>query len=396
MENEATTPPLRFPEFQDSWCDGHVGDLGKVITGTTPPTENAEYYGGKSLFVAPGDIRDQRFVNSTANTLSELGFSKGRLIRKGSTLFVCIGGSIGKLGQAGVDCVTNQQINAVVPDANDDDFVYSLLERHARYIRVLSAQQAVPILNKSEFSSFPVFVPSIHEQQKIAAFLLAVDKRIEQLAWKKELLLKYKNGVMQQIFSQKIRFKDDSGNDFPGWEEKRGKDLFRSHSNKGHDATLPILAATQESGMVPRDGIGIRILSSDESIKAYKVVEPGDFVISLRSFQGGIEYSNYLGICSPAYTILKPKIPINDDFFKFYFKKDDFITRLSLTVVGIRDGKQITYDAFGGLKLKIPSVPEQAKIAGFLTYVDAKIESIGQQIEKTKTFKKGLLHQLFV
>ena len=201
---------------------------------------------------------------------------------------------------------------------------------------------------------------------------------------------------MQKLFSQEIRFKDEQGNDFPDWEELKAKEIFKNHSNKKHDGSLLILAATQDGGVVYRDSIGIKIQISEASVKSYKVVENGDFVISLRSFQGGIEYSAVTGICSPAYTILKPKLPISEMFFKYHFKKESFISQLSTTVIGIRDGKQISYDAFSGMKLLYPCVEEQNKIASFLGALDKKIDFINQQIEQTKTFKKGLLQQMFV
>jgi len=148
--------------------------------------------------------------------------------------------------------------------------------------------------------------------------------------------------------------------------------------------------------MIYRNSIGIEIKYSKESLKSYKIVETGDFVISLRSFQGGIEYSKLKGICSPAYIILKPKTEIDRQFYKYYFKKEDFITRLSKTVVGIRDGKQISYEAFGGLKLKVPSVDEQKVISNFLYSLQSKIELLTEQLHKTQQFKKGLLQQMFV
>jgi len=115
---------------------------------------------------------------------------------------------------------------------------------------------------------------------------------------------------------------------FAGFEDEWIKvpagEIFKNVSNKNHDGSLPILAVTQDKGVVPRDTIDFDIKTSEKSVKSYKIIEPGDYVISLRSFQGGIEYSYIKGICSPAYTILKPKKDIFDDFYKFYFKKEEF------------------------------------------------------------------------
>ena len=114
---------------------------------------------------------------------------------------------------------------------------------------------------------------------------------------------------------------------------------------------MPILAISQEYGAVPREMINYQISVTEKSIDGYKVVEKGDFIISLRSFQGGIEYSNYKGICSPAYIILRSKIDINDHFYKTYFKTNNYIQELCRKLEGIRDGKMISYKYFSEIKL---------------------------------------------
>jgi type I restriction enzyme S subunit len=269
-----------------------------------------------------------------------------------------------------------------------DFFQKSLLEK--------ASGGTVKGIKGSVLHKMEVQYPSLPEQTKIANFLTAVDDKIAQLTQKGKLLTQYQKGVMQTIFSQELHFKDDDGQEFGEWEEMKASDIFISYSNKNHNGDLPILAATQEKGMIYREDTGLDIISSDESVRSYKIVEKGDFVISLRSFQGGIEYSNLYGICSPAYTVLKPKIRIVDEFFKAYLKKEDFIERLSATVVGIRDGKQISYSAFSTMTLSYPSIQEQTKIANFLTALDGKINHNLAQLNAVKQYKQGLLQQMFV
>ena len=135
---------------------------------------------------------------------------------------------------------------------------------------------------------------------------------------------------------------------------------------------------------------------TDRSVESYKVVQKGEFIISLRSFQGGIEYSNYKGICSPAYVILRAKLPINNHFFRYYFKTDSYIQKLNERLEGIRDGKMISYKYFSEIPLPYPSPLEQTKIANFLSAIDKKIEHTQIQIDKTEQWKKGLLQQMFI
>jgi type I restriction enzyme S subunit len=251
-------------------------------------------------------------------------------------------------------------------------------------------------LSQSLLAKLKTPIPTLPEQQKIAAFLTAVDEKIQQLTKKKDLLEQYKKGVMQKIFNQEIRFKDDNGNNFADWEEKKGNEIFESISNKNHNSDLPILAITQEFGAIPRHLIDYQISVTDKSVESYKVVEVGDFIISLRSFQGGIEYSSYKGICSPAYIILRSKVSINDLFFKYYLKTDFYIQQLNSKLEGIRDGKMVSYKYFSEIDLPFPSLEEQNKIANFFTAIDDKINLVNQQLEKTKDYKKGLLQKMFV
>ena len=179
------------------------------------------------------------------------------------------------------------------------------------------------------------------------------------------------------------------------WDDTiRAKDVFRNYTDKKHNGELEILASTQENGIVPRSQIGIDIQCSDEGIAGYKKVSQGDFVISLRSFQGGIEYSRYEGIVSPAYIVLKPIKSISDVYYQHYFKTSRFIQRLNSAVYGIRDGKQIGYQDFGDLYIHYPPIEEQKKIAQILAQCDKVIELKQQLIAEEEKKKRWLIENL--
>lgn len=179
------------------------------------------------------------------------------------------------------------------------------------------------------------------------------------------------------------------------WEYVYGDELFEPISNKDHNSDLPILAVTQEQGAVPRDLINYHVSVTDKSIESYKMVEIGDFIISLRSFQGGIEFSNYLGLCSPAYIVLRKKEDVINDFYRHYFKSYPFIQDLNKNLEGIRDGKMISYKQFSEILIPKPKIKEQEKIAACLSSLDEVISAYNEQLDLLKVHKKGLMQNLF-
>ena len=198
-----TRPRLRFPELQEAgeWEPKSIGKLGEVVTGSTPSTVLPEYYGGNRLFVSPADISDSRFIEKTKTTLTALGFGETRPIKANSILFVCIGSTIGKIAQNRHECATNQQINSVIPNSNNfDGFVYYALSGIVDKIVNLAGRQAVPIVNKSLFSSVELAVPKLPEQNRIANFLSSLDETIFAETQKLEVLNTHKKGLMQQLF----------------------------------------------------------------------------------------------------------------------------------------------------------------------------------------------------
>jgi type I restriction enzyme S subunit len=397
MEKQKKIPQLRFPEFEGEWEKNILNDTCTIIGGGTPNSGKEEFWNGHIQWFTPTEIK-MDYVSKSERTITELGLKKSsaNFLPKG-TILLTSRATIGEVAIALNECTTNQGFQSlIVNKLYNNLFIFNWIKNN-RYEFVRRANGSTFLeISKSEIGKIPIYIPTLPEQQKIASFFTAIDQNISQLTRKKTLLEQYKKGVMQKIFSQEIRFKDDNGQEFPKWEKMTGDALFKTVSNKNHNSDLPILAITQEHGAVPRDMIDYYITVSEQSIEGYKVVEKGDFIISLRSFQGGIEYSEYKGICSPAYIILRATQKIDHRYFKYYFKTEDYITNLNRKLEGIRDGKMISFKYFSEIKINVPSLPEQTKIANFLSAIDDKISQTQKQIEKAEVWKKGLMQQMFV
>lgn len=191
----------------------------------------------------------------------------------------------------------------------------------------------------------------------------------------------------------KLRFPEFSGE----WEEERSINLFYNISDKNHNGDLEVLSSTQDRGVIPRNKLNIDIKFEESNLTSYKKVNISDFIISLRSFQGGIECSKYIGLMSPAYTIFNFKADKKQSnmFFSYIFKSKNFINRLNTLTYGIRDGKAISFKDFSSMKMVFPSLQEQQKIASFLSLVDKKIEKQSEKVEAIKEYKKGMMQKIF-
>ena len=173
--------------------------------------------------------------------------------------------------------------------------------------------------------------------------------------------------------------------------------MFISISEKNHE-TFPVLSATQDKGMISRNEVGIDIKYDVNSLKTYKLVRKDQFVIHLRSFQGGFAHSAIDGITSPAYTILdfKDKRIHSPLFWREIFKSDFFIKRLESVIYGIRDGRSISYDEFLKLNFNYPSFEEQTQIGNFFKQLDDTIALHQREVEKYKKIKQSYLEKMFI
>lgn len=179
------------------------------------------------------------------------------------------------------------------------------------------------------------------------------------------------------------------------WELMKGKYLFRLRNSKGNNNAI-LLAATQKYGMIPQSQIeGVVQVKQDTDLNTFKTVHKNDYVISLRSFQGGFEMSEYEGVCSPAYQVFYSTIPCCNYFFKYMFKSYGFVSQINAFTLGIREGKNIQYDDFSLMKLPLPSLQEQQSIA---TYLDKKCGEIDElitlqeeMITKLQSYKQSVI-----
>ncbi len=201
-----------------------------------------------------------------------------------------------------------------------------------------------------------------------------------------------KDDIQRELVPQ-LRFPEFRGRS--GWDTRNGDELFDAINNRAQVRGLPVLAITQEHGAIPRAQIDYHVSVSDKSVKNYKEVCTGDFIISLRSFQGGIEFSEYHGICSPAYIILRMKGEGVDRFYRHLFKSHRFIQQITRNLEGLRDGKMISYKQFSEQLLPVPEPAEQLEIADCLGSLDDLIAVERRKLEALRDHKKGLMQQLF-
>lgn len=199
-----------------------------------------------------------------------------------------------------------------------------------------------------------------------------------------------------------MREMKDSGIEWIGqiperWELRRAKTLFTQRNSKGNEIEV-LLSPTQKYGVVPQSQLeGVVQVKEDTDLQMFKTVHKGDFVISLRSFQGGFEYSLYEGVCSPAYQVFYPTTPICDTYYRYLFKSQSFISKMNNLTVGIREGKNIQYVDFANSQIPVPPLAEQDRIAAFLdaecAEIDAVLEKTRASIEEYKKLKQAVITQ---
>ena len=277
-------------------------------------------------------------------------------------------------------------------------FVFS--KKFSSQLRSVLVAGAQPNVSSKEIESFIIVLPTKKEQQKIAAFLSAVDQRIHHLTRKKELLEEYKKGVMQKIFSQEIRFKKENGEAFPDWEEKRLGDMAQIVGGGTPDTNNSDYWNGDIQWFTPTE---IRKKYIDKSVRTItqyglqnssaKVLPTGTILFTSRATIAEVAF------CTTSCTTNQgfQSLIVNDRndpelvYYLIIFYRKRFIRKSQGSTF-----LEISSREMKNIKFHVPCLVEQNRIGGLLSSLDTKIDQVDQQIAETQTFKKGLLQQMFV
>lgn len=269
--------------------------------------------------------------------------------------------------------------------------------------------------NWQDMKKMRVPSPSICEQETIARFLdtkcLVLDNLITDIQSQITKLEQYKMSLITESVTKGLDSTadmKDSGTEWIGmvpkhWEIKKGKYLFIQKSERGNKKSLTLLSPTQNYGVIPQEmyeqlsGFSTVKLNEKTNFNLLKTVHKGAYVISLRSFQGGFEYSEYEGVVSPAYQVFYPTVPVSDYYYKYLFKTQIFIDKINSYTMSLRDGKPIAFADFGKTYIPVPPKKEQKEIADFITQKCAEIDTVikekKSQLETLDQYKKSLIYE---
>ena len=417
------TPKLRFKEFDGGWTKSTIQffmDNNFILD--QMDGNHGELYPKSEEFSATGvpyiSATDFSFGDVNFATCKRLPIERAKLFKKG----------IAKNGD--VLFAHNATVGPVAILKTDLDFV--ILSTTATYYRCEATylnnhylknyfesdffvQQYFGIMSQSTRNQVPITtqrklniaVPNIQEQTKIASFLSAVDEKISQLTQKHQLLSQYKQGMMQKLFSQQLRFKADDGSEFGEWEEKILKDLFPKIRNGFVGVATPyyvnygvkyLQGKNIKNGKIDATGL-IFINQEFHQKKTNSILKTNDILMVQSGHVGecAVVTEDYDNANCHALLVLSPKSSklINSKFVVYYFYSEIGKKKIAL----IKTGNTIEHILASDIKevaLLFPCLAEQTKIANFLSAIDQKIEVVVQQIEQAKTWKKGLLQQMFV
>lgn len=391
-KKKVLAPKLRFKDFDDEWKKDKLGEFVTINPSNKTLPDKFIYIDLES--VDKGELLKENEIEK-----SEAPSRAQRLLKQNDILYQMVrpyqmnnlffdrkGIYVASTGYAQIR--TEECPKFIYQYLHFQKFVDKVIER--------CTGTSYPAINSTDLSNIPVSIPSLPEQEKIASFLSAVDEKIQLLHRKKQLLEQYKKGVMQQLFSGKLRFKDENGKTYPKWEDKKLGDISTffsggtpaSTNRKYYSGTIPFIG----SGNIYDSEVFSYITEDALNNSSAKMVEKGDLLYALYGANSGeVAISKIKGAINQAILCIRTKECTEYIYYVLLFNKDIIVSKF------LQGGQgNLSASIIKGLKYKLPSKEEQKKIADFLSAIDVKIESLSEQINQTQNFKKGLLQQMFV
>jgi type I restriction enzyme, S subunit len=388
----SNVPKLRFKEFGGEWEEKKLDNLANKISDgihTTPNyDDNGNFYFVNGNNLVDGVIK----IDKKTKRVNESEYIKHKRDLNQNTILLSINGTIGNISFYNNENIVLGKSACYI---NVDDklldkyFIYNQFKTKSvlNFFYSEITGSTIKNLSLTTIKNTKIKLPSKPEQEKIASFLTSVDTKIEQLTKKEALLQKYKKGVMNKIFNQEIRFKDDNGSEFPKWEEKKLEEIVDRYDN----LRIPISSSNRISGNTPYYGAnGIQ-----DHVQGY--THEGEFILIAED--GANDLKNYpiqyvnsrIWVNNHAHVLQAKKDIANNKFLKYSFSK---INIEPFLVGGGRS--KLNANIMMKINTLLPSLEEQTKIANFLASIDKKIELTTKELNSTKEFKKALLQQMFV
>ena len=402
--NNRKAPRIRFKGFTDDWEQRKLGEIASSFEYGLNAA--AKEFDGKNKYIRITDIYDDSREFDQNNVTSpdiDLLNADSYKLTKGDILFARTGASVGKTyiykDFDGLVYYAGFLIRAKIKDSYIPEFIFqsTLTKAYEKFIKVTSMRSGQPGVNAQEYSQFELMIPEKPEQDKIGIYFTRLDHLITLHQRKLEKLKIVKKAMLENCFPKngekvpKFRFSGFTGD----WEQRKLGEIFEEYSEKNHEE-LPALMIIQGCGTIRRDESERSLLYDKANLSNYKMVKEGDFIVHLRSFEGGLEMATNIGIISPAYHTFHGE---NTDsrFYYSYFRSKKFIDiDLKPHVYGIRDGRSIDVEGMKTVKIPFTSYEEQKAIGMFIKHFDHLITLHQRKLEKLKIIKKSFLEKMFV
>lgn len=381
----SNSPALRFPGFTDPWKPVTLGDVTFNFNRRNKECKEYPMYSvtnNRGFIPQNEQFEDREMIGEDIKSY--------KIIERGEFAYNPARINVGSIARyvGSEPCMISSLYVCFKPSNEvDGSFLLQFLKSpKANFYYNANGEGGVRIyLFYPNFARIRTAIPSLSEQCKISSFLKLLDERIATQRRLIEDLEKLKSSIVDRIFS------DVSG------EVVKYRDVLEV-SNQRNDgkADYSILSASQELGMIERESLDIDIKAEAKSVKAYKRVHAGDYVLHLRSFQGGLAFAEVEGICSPAYTILRPNKRLEYGYLKEYFNSSKFIKSLVLVTYGIRDGRSINVDEFLDMNFSIHSKDKQVEIIKSLSSLSGKLNVETSILNRYEQQRAYLLGKLFI